>query len=304
MNVNAGQTGVWTNVRIQNNVIVNCGTGALDLRGNTTSTASNNLLNLSSSTAASSFVSYTANAGTANNLSLSATATSLLDQGLSLSPLFTMDKAGKLRVGAWDIGAFEFAGGSTDTTAPSVPANLGGAAASTTQINLTWTASTDNIGVTGYSVYRNNALAGTTATTTYTDTGLTAATTYTYSLSAYDAAGNLSARSASVNVTTLTTELPPVITTQPQSLTTVASGASFTLSVIATGTGLTYQWKKDGNAISGATSATYTVASMSAGNAGAYTVVVTNSLGSVTSATANVSLTVAPSNAIISITVN
>jgi chitodextrinase len=91
---------------------------------------------------------------------------------------------------------------SSDLTAPSVPTNLAATAASATSVNLTWTASTDNVGVTGYRVFRNGAAVGTSATASYTDTGLTQLTTYTYTVTAYDAMGNESAQSSSANATT------------------------------------------------------------------------------------------------------
>ena len=85
-----------------------------------------------------------------------------------------------------------------DATAPSVPANLQGTGASASQINLTWTASTDNVGVTGYRVYRNGSQVGTTAVASYSDTGLSEATSYSYRVAAYDAAGNTSAQCTAV----------------------------------------------------------------------------------------------------------
>ena len=80
--------------------------------------------------------------------------------------------------------------------------NLTATATSSSQVNLTWTASTDNVGVTGYRVFRNGMQKATTSATSYIDTGLTASTTYTYAVSAYDAAMN-SAQSSSVGVITL-----------------------------------------------------------------------------------------------------
>jgi len=85
----------------------------------------------------------------------------------------------------------------SDTTPPSVPANLTATAESSSTITLTWSASTDNVGVAGYRVYRGTTPVGTTAGTTYSDTGLTASTLYSYAVAAYDAAGNTSASSAS-----------------------------------------------------------------------------------------------------------
>ncbi len=97
----------------------------------------------------------------------------------------------------------------TDTTPPTAPANLTATAASTTQINLAWTASTDNVGVTGYKVERcsgagcaNFAQIATPAGTTFNDTGLTSSTSYSYRVRATDAAGNLSAYSNTASATT------------------------------------------------------------------------------------------------------
>lgn len=92
--------------------------------------------------------------------------------------------------------------GTPDTTPPSVPTGLSATAISSSQINLSWTASTDNVGVTGYKVYRGGSQIGTTASTTYQDTGLAASTSFTYTVAAYDAAGNTSAQSAGASATT------------------------------------------------------------------------------------------------------
>jgi chitodextrinase len=89
-----------------------------------------------------------------------------------------------------------------DTTPPSVPTNLMATAVSSSQINLSWTASTDNVGVTGYKIFRNGSQVNTATGTSYQDTGLTPLTTYTYTVSAYDAANNNSAQSSPASATT------------------------------------------------------------------------------------------------------
>jgi hypothetical protein len=89
-----------------------------------------------------------------------------------------------------------------DTTAPSVPGGLTATAVSSSQINLSWTASTDNVGVTGYNVFRGGTKIGTSPNTSYQDAGLAASTTFTYTVSAFDAAGNTSAQSAGASATT------------------------------------------------------------------------------------------------------
>src|SRR5437870_1322386 len=91
-----------------------------------------------------------------------------------------------------------------DTTAPSTPTELFASAVSSSQINLSWTASTDNVKVTRYIVRRNGVQVATPAATSYADAGLSAATTYSYTVAARDAAGNISANSTSVSVTTPT----------------------------------------------------------------------------------------------------
>ena len=111
-----------------------------------------------------------------------------------------------------------------------------------------------------------------------------------------------SAGSATSNAATLTvnaTATAPSITTQPTSR-TVTAGSSTTFSVVASGTApLTYQWKLGGTNISGATSSSYTIASAQTANAGNYTVTVSNSVGSVTSSTATLTVTAATGGDII-----
>ena len=117
-----------------------------------------------------------------------------------------------------------------DTAAPSIPIGLTATAISSTQINLSWAASTDNVAVTGYQVLRGGIVIATVATTSYSNTGLTAGTNYVYTVKAVDAAGNVSAASGSANATTLasdTTAPTVAITTTPTP--TTVSGTSAAL---------------------------------------------------------------------------
>jgi chitinase len=93
-------------------------------------------------------------------------------------------------------------GGGSDTIAPSAPTNLSSPAQTANTVSLSWTASTDNVGVTGYDVYRGTTKVGTSTSTSYTDQGLTANTSYTYTVKAKDAAGNVSASSNAITVQT------------------------------------------------------------------------------------------------------
>ncbi len=107
-----------------------------------------------------------------------------------------------------------------DTTPPTTPKNLV-ASASNSAATLSWSGATDDVGVTGYYLYRDNAQLIISTTTpfvalTYTDKNLTSGSAYSYTVAAYDASGNISARSSAVIVTTsndVTPPLMPAITT-------------------------------------------------------------------------------------------
>ena len=160
--------------------------------------------------------------------------------------------------------------------APTVPTNLTAVAVSSSQINLTWTASTDNVGVSGYKIYRNG---GTTPIampngTTYNDTGLTTLTPYSYTISACDAAGNCSSQSITASTTTLDTQAPTV----PTNLTVVAvSSCQINLSWTAStdNVGVTsYKIYRNGGAtpIATPTGITYNNTGLAASTAHFYTV--------------------------------
>jgi chitodextrinase len=93
-------------------------------------------------------------------------------------------------------------GGGGDTTPPSAPTNLAVTGHTSSSVSLSWSASTDNVGVTGYQVKVNGATALTTGATTAAVTGLAPSTTYSFAAVATDAAGNLSQPSATVTATT------------------------------------------------------------------------------------------------------
>lgn len=97
----------------------------------------------------------------------------------------------------------------TDIESPSTPAYLTINDLSSTRIYLSWVDPNDNIGVTGFKLYRNDSIINLSHSSSlcwgscfYTDTGLSAETSYSYTIAAYDAAGNLSPRSNSVSATT------------------------------------------------------------------------------------------------------
>jgi chitodextrinase len=96
----------------------------------------------------------------------------------------------------------EIGGTTEDTEAPTAPNSLGSSSITETSVNLSWTASTDNVGVSEYDIYRNGSYLASSSNTTYNVTGLTASTSYTFYVKAKDEAGNISAASNTINVTT------------------------------------------------------------------------------------------------------
>lgn len=106
--------------------------------------------------------------------------------------------------GYWtDVGACDgTGGGGGDTTAPSIPAGLSSPSQTTTSISLSWSASTDAGGIQNYDVLRSGTVVGTVATTSFTDSGLASNTAFSYAVRARDKAGNVSAASAAISVST------------------------------------------------------------------------------------------------------
>ncbi len=129
-------------------------------------------------------------------------------------------------------GELSLGGATVDGTPPTAPTKLAATPASTSSVGLTWAAATDDVGVTGYRVTRNGTQVGTTAGTTWTDAGLAPSTSYTYSVSAVDAAGNVSAASAPATATT-----PAGQPTPPPPPGPPPAGAGFVSAATATGSG-------------------------------------------------------------------
>src|SRR5262249_47629824 len=88
-----------------------------------------------------------------------------------------------------------------DSPAPSAPSSVSASATDAMHVKLSWTASTDNVGVAGYQVYRGGTLLATASTAGYTDGTVASGTTYSYYVKAFDAAGNVSSASSTVSPT-------------------------------------------------------------------------------------------------------
>ena len=128
-----------------------------------------------------------------------------------------------------DVRVWQHVAGSGDTTAPTPPSGLYASAKTANSATVSWSPSSDNVGVAGYNIFRNGVAVGSVAgnTTFFTDTGLAAGTTYNYTINAFDAASNISAASGGLAVTTNATAVsaPTAPTSVHSSSTTVSSVA-------------------------------------------------------------------------------
>jgi chitodextrinase len=167
-------------------------------------------------------------------------------------------------------------GSSTDTTAPTVPTNLASGTVTQTSVALSWTASTDNVGVAGYKIFRNSAQIATSTSTSYTDTTAVASTAYTYQVAAYDAAGNTSGLTAAISVTTQA----PVTDTQPPTVpggltagTITASSVAFSWTASTDNVGVTgYKVFRGGSQLGTSTTTSFTDTTASPSTTYSYTV--------------------------------
>lgn len=109
----------------------------------------------------------------------------------------------------FDTQTYSFPDAPVDSTPPSVPGSLTAAALSPFSVALSWSPSTDDVGVSGYDLYRNGLLyQSLPAVAGYTDSSVLASSTYTYAVRARDASGNVSDPTAPSSVTTPAAPLP------------------------------------------------------------------------------------------------
>ncbi|HSB85847.1 MAG TPA: Ig-like domain-containing protein, partial [Ilumatobacteraceae bacterium] len=191
--------------------------------------------------------------------------------------------------------AFKADAGVTDTTAPTVPTNLAATPASISQINLSWSASTDNVGVAGYRIFRNGVQVGTSTTTSFNDTGLTANTTYGYSVNAYDAAGNASAQTAVINATTLADTSSPTVPTGLTATAVSSTQVNLTWAASTDNVGVTgYDVFRDGVQLTTVGSTSYINTGLTADTTYSYTVRARDAAGNLSAQTPAVNVTTPP----------
>jgi len=193
------------------------------------------------------------------------------------------------RIAGWDGGS------GSDVEAPTVPQNLTATGASHSQIDLSWDASTDNVGVTGYRIFRDGNEIATTASTTYNNTGLNASTTYSYTVTAYDASGNESSQSDSDSATTQASGGDTEDPTIPENLNATATSHSqidLTWDASTDNVGVTgYKIFRDGTEIASSSSTTYSDTGLSPSTTYQYTVTAYDEAGNESSQSASASAT-------------
>lgn len=177
-----------------------------------------------------------------------------------------------------------------DTQAPTVPTGVTATASSSTAATVSWTASTDNVGVTGYEVSRGATVVAPNVTgTTFNDTGLTPSTAYSYTVKAKDAAGNISAASAVANVTTPAAPdtQAPSVPANLKATVTAAPAVDLTWDAATDNTAVTgYKVLRDGAALGDVTATNYTDSTVEAGRTYSYAVKAFDAAGNVSAASA------------------
>lgn len=182
----------------------------------------------------------------------------------------------------------QFGGGAPDTTAPSIPGSLRSTAKTANSVSLAWDASTDNVGVTGYTVaYGTSALevTGTTATVS----GLAANTAYTFTVKAKDAAGNVSAASSALTVATSaasTDTTPPSTPANLQVTGKTSTSVSLAWTASTDNVGVTGYTVAYGSATLTVTGTTATVSGLTPATAYTFTVKARDAAGNLSGAAA------------------
>ncbi|MFC4531329.1 glycosyl hydrolase family 18 protein [Sphaerisporangium dianthi] len=188
--------------------------------------------------------------------------------------------------------------GGGDTSAPSTPGSLRSTGTTSSSVSLAWNASTDNVGVTGYNVYRGGTLVTTVSGTSHTDFGLTAGTAYAYTVKARDAAGNLSAASNTLNVTTSTGGGDTTAPSTPGSLRstgTTSSSVSLAWNASTDNVGVTgYNVYRGGTLVTTVSGTSHTDSGLAASTAYTYTVRARDAAGNLSAASNQISATTQP----------
>jgi len=188
------------------------------------------------------------------------------------------DLAGNMRAATVGING----GGTADTTPPSAPGSLSATSASPVSTSLSWTAATDNIGVTTYTILRGGTAVATVAgnLTSYTDTGLIPGTAYTYRIVANDAAGNASPPSNQATISTQADTQPPSAPGTPTAASVTATQVRLAWAASTDNVGvLRYDVLRNGTLLAAASGTSFTDTTSAPGTTYTYAVVAYDAAG-------------------------
>ena len=212
---------------------------------------------------------------------------SIPNYSIRLANVGTWDSSTGLNVLATGVQINNCSSGCTPPTPPTV--SVGAVSSST--VALAWSGATDSVGVTGYYVFRNSVQIAAVTTTSYTDTGLAPGTPYSYTVEAYDAAGNVSTPSNTVTVTTPLPATPPAPTLSSANVTASSVTLSWTTVHDSSG-GITYTVDRGSTPLaSGTTATTYTDRGVAPATQYSYTVQAIDAAGNVSPASNTVTVT-------------
>src|SRR5437016_4786408 len=229
------------------------------------------------------------------------TTTSFADTGLSAATTYSYtvaarDAAGNISPNSTSVSVTTASVSVADMTPPTTPIGLTAAVSGSSGANLSWSASTDNVGVTGYTVRRNGVQVATPVTTSFADTGLSAATTYSYTVAARDAAGNISPNSTSVSITIADTTPPttPIGLTAAVAGSSNPSGANLSWSASTDNVGVTgYIVRRNGVQVATPVTTSFADTGLSAATTYSYTVAARDAAGNISPDSTSVSITIA-----------
>jgi chitodextrinase len=281
---------------------------AFDAAGNVSASSPEVVVTTPDATAPTSPTGLTANAGSETTISLSWTAatdnlgvtgyrisrngtevgqtttTSFTDNGLLAGQTYSYTVLAEDAAGNRSAATPPAEATTLDITKPSAPTGLTATAPTETTVNLSWVAATDNVGVTGYRVFRGTTQIATISNLTYTDTGRTVNTTYTYTVVAVDAAANVSSASNSASVTTPDKTAPST----PGSLTATVTAygqVALNWSAASDNLGVTsYRLVRGTTQLMQANVLTYTNTGLAPGTSYTYSVVALDAAGNVSAA--------------------
>ena len=175
--------------------------------------------------------------------------------------------------------------GGGDTTAPSVPMGLRSTAKTSSSVSLSWNASSDNIGVAGYDVLRGGTVVGSPTGTSFTVTGLASNTSFSFTVRARDAAGNASAQSTMVSVTTSpggNDTAPPSVPMNLTSPSKSSSSVSLSWTASSDNVGVAgYDVFRGGTVVGSPTGTSFTVTGLAANTQFSFTVRARDASGNV-----------------------